>query len=149
MNVVIDTNVIVSGILRPFSPSGDVVRMIATGDIVLCLDGRLLAEYSEVLRRPRFMFDPELVSALLDLIERDGAFASSTPLAAELPDADDRPFIEVAIAADAQCLVTGNRKHFPAEACRGIRVMAPKQFVDYYRNHTPKPSKRRPGLNNA
>lgn len=136
MNVVVDTHVLVSGILRPFSPPGEIVRMISAGDVLLCVDGRLLAEYAEVLKRPKFKFDPELVSALLDLIKHEGILVSGRPLKADLPDDDDRPFVEVASTGDAQCLVTGNTKHFPSKACPGIKIMKPREFVDFYRNHT-------------
>ncbi len=61
MKIVLDTNVLVSGLIQPFGPSGQIVRMVAAGDLVLCHDPRVLAEYQEVLLRKKFGFDPERV----------------------------------------------------------------------------------------
>ena len=60
----LDTNVLVSGLLSPFGPPGEIVRMVSSGAVVLCLDARIFAEYDDVLARPRFGFDPDSVAAL-------------------------------------------------------------------------------------
>ena len=59
MKVVIDTNVIVSGLLTPFGNSAEIVRMITSGKLNLCFDARILTEYEEVLKRPKFKFSGE------------------------------------------------------------------------------------------
>ena len=144
MNVVLDTNVLVSGLLTPFSPCGELVRMVSSGELTLCLDARLLGECSEVLRRAHFQFDPDLVSALLDHVSHAGVLVSASPLLATLPDRDDAAFLEVAIAGAVACLVTGNLKHFPFGARQGITVCSPRDFLDHYRKHRTHPSKRPP-----
>ncbi len=45
-----------------------------------------------------------------------------------LPDPDDAPFLEVAIAAGVP-LVTGNVKHFPLSCCQGCEVILPADFL--------------------
>jgi len=135
MNVVLDTNVIVSGLLSPYSPCGDIVRMTASGELTLCLDARLLGEYSEVLKRPHFNFDTELVSAFIDQISHAGVFVSSSPLSSSLPDPDDTAFLEVAIGGNAECLITGNLKHFPSKLRHGIKALSPRDFIDHYTTH--------------
>jgi len=72
MKIVLDTNVLVSGLLQPVGPSGQIVRLVASGDLVLCHDPRILAEYQEVLFRKKFSFDPERVDALLEEIKAGG-----------------------------------------------------------------------------
>jgi putative PIN family toxin of toxin-antitoxin system len=134
MNVVVDANVLVSGILKPFSPSGEIVRMLAAGTLSLYLDARILDEYAEVLNRPKFQFDPRLVACLLNQIEHHGALIAGLPISIALPDPDDLPFLEVAVAGGAECLVTGNLGHFPAPARRRVKVLSPKQFMDSYRH---------------
>jgi putative PIN family toxin of toxin-antitoxin system len=139
MNVVLDTNAIVSGLLTPFSPCGEIVRMVSSGELTLCLDARLLGEYSEVLRRPCFEFDGELVSALLDHVFHAGILVSASPLVALLPDPDDAAFLEVAITGNADCLITGNLKHFPSSLRQGVKVLSPRDFLHHYRKHRTKP----------
>ncbi|HKN19264.1 MAG TPA: putative toxin-antitoxin system toxin component, PIN family [Dissulfurispiraceae bacterium] len=129
----IDTNVIVAGLLSPFGTCGEIVRMISSGELTLCLDARILSEYNEVLRRPKFKFEEAKVSALLVHISHSGRTAAPSPLTNSLPDADDEPFLEIAIAGQAACLVTGNQNHFPSKLCRGIKVFSPGEFINFYK----------------
>ena len=144
MTYVLDTNVLVSGLLTPFSPCGEIVRMVASEALTLCLDARLLGEYAEVLQRPRFQFDGELVATLLDHISHAGVPVAAAPLAVSLPDPDDAAFLAVAIAGGAECLITGNLRHFPARCRQGVTVLSPSDFLDHYRKQLPTSSTRRP-----
>ena len=134
MRIVLDTNVLVSGLLSPFGPPGEIVRMVSAGAIRLCVDARLLAEYEQVLLRPRFGLDPDAVGALLDYVDVTSEKVASAPLGERLPDPDDEAFLEVAVASGAEYLVTGNLVHFPAEACVGVSVVSPAVFVEAYRS---------------
>lgn len=133
MTLVVDTNVIVAGLLSPFGPPGEILRMIADGTLRLCLDARILTEYAAVLTRPKFQFDPALVQTLLEQIKADGESVAGHPLPARLPDTADEMFLEVALAGHANCLVTGNTKHFPPARRQGIPVRTPREFLDSYR----------------
>jgi uncharacterized protein len=133
MKIVLDTNVLVSGLLQPFGPSGQIVRLVASGALVLCHDSRILAEYRDVLLREKFHFDPERVEILLEEIRADGIPVAARPLAIRLPDPDDEPFLEVALSGGAKYLVTGNLKHYPADARHGVEVLSPRSFIELYR----------------
>ncbi len=133
MKVVVDTNVLVSGLLTPFGNSAQIVRMIASGELSLCLDSRILTEYNQVLRRPKFKFDGNMIVAFMDQVEHGSIIVAAHPLPQSLPDPDDNAFLEVAIAGQAVCLVTGNLVHFPENKCQGIPVFSPAEFVVFYR----------------
>jgi uncharacterized protein len=133
MKIVLDTNVLVSGLLQPFGPPGQILRLVASGDLVLCHDPRILAEYQEVLVRETFGFDLERVDILLEEIRAGGIPVAARPLAIRLPDSDDVPFLEVALAGEAKCLVTANVKHYPAAARSGVEVLSPRSFIELYR----------------
>jgi putative PIN family toxin of toxin-antitoxin system len=133
MNIVLDTNVLVAGLLSPFGVCGEIVRMVSSGKLALCFDARILLEYNEVLRRPKFKLEAEKIAALLDYIVSRGQTVAPSPLTHPLPDSDDEPFLEVAIAGQSVCLVTGNQDHFPAALCQGTKVVSPKKFLTYYK----------------
>ncbi|RPJ14224.1 MAG: putative toxin-antitoxin system toxin component, PIN family [Deltaproteobacteria bacterium] len=135
MKIVLDTNVLVAGLLSPFGPCGEIVRMVSSGELALCLDSRVLTEYEEVLGRPKFKFEKDKVAAVLDYVEAHGLTVASSPLLRSLPDIDDEPFLEVAIAARVACLVTGNKNHFPSVQCRGVAVLSPSDFLKFYKKH--------------
>lgn len=134
MNIVLDTNVLVSGLLSPFGPCANIVRMVSSAELRLSLDARIITEYREVLARPKFRFDQDKVGALLDYIEFCGRMTASSPLSQSLPDLDDEPFLEVAIASKATCIVTGNHVHFPPDLCLGVAVYSPSVFLTFYKS---------------
>jgi uncharacterized protein len=135
MNIVLGTNVLVAGLFAPFGPCGEIARMVSSGELTLAYDARIVFEYSEVLCRHRFSFDVDKVSALLDYIEHQGKKIASSPLAQTLPDRDDEPFLEVAVAARVACLVTGNRAHFPVKSRQGVKVLSPREFLAFYKEY--------------
>lgn len=134
MIVVLDTNVLVSGLLYPFRSSGEIVRMTSAGDLRLCYDARVLAEYRDVLLRPKFSFSPSDVNDFLAQLEACGYAVASKTLARALPDPDDETFLEVAISGKARCLVTGNKKHYPPQHRAGVTVVSPSEFLELYRS---------------
>lgn len=129
MRIVVDTNVLVSGLLNPYGAPGEIVRMISAGDIRLCFDARILSEYKGVLLRPKFGFDPAQVQALLDYIKAVGEVVAAQPLKQHLPDRHDEAFLEVAIAGRVQCLVTENLKHFPISKRQNALVLSPGEMI--------------------
>jgi len=122
--------VLVSGLLSPDGPPGRVLDLLLRGDIVLCFDDRVLAEYRRVLARPKFGFEPARVKEILDYLHGEGEAASAAPLNIELPDPNDCAFLEVAVAAGAEFLITGNLKHFPGALRRGVNVVGPDEFLE-------------------
>jgi len=132
MRIVLDTNVIVSGLLFPSGSPGQIVRMIASADLQLCYDIRIFSEYREVLLRPKFHFKVNEVDDLLRQIEYTGIPVASIPLSEDLPDINDKPFLEAAVNGKARCLVTGNLSHYPAKKCHGVAVLSPVRFLELF-----------------
>jgi putative PIN family toxin of toxin-antitoxin system len=133
MKIVLDTNVLVSGLLTPFCNCGEIVRMLTSDEITLCVDSRLLVEYEEVLSRPKFNIAPQKAAAIIEYIQASSETHAVVPLDRALPDESDNPFMEVALSSDAKCLVSGNIKHFPEKRRAGMRVLAPKEFLDFFK----------------
>ncbi|MDP2969005.1 MAG: putative toxin-antitoxin system toxin component, PIN family, partial [Deltaproteobacteria bacterium] len=111
MIVVLDTNVIISGILKPYSKAAAILHLVADGTIRLAYDLRLLSEYRDVLSRSKFNFAKENVETFLNQVEQEGLLASAKPLKIHLPDPDDEPFLEVSLSAGAEAMITGNKRH--------------------------------------
>jgi len=136
VNVAVDTNVLVSGLINPGGAPGRIVRCIAQGDLTLCHDGRIIAEYIRVLTRKRLPFGDRDPFVLIDQILESGISTAGQELRERLPHADDEVFLEVALAGRAEFLVTGNLKHFPASACRGVRITGPAPFWKHYQDRS-------------
>jgi putative PIN family toxin of toxin-antitoxin system len=132
VKAVIDTNVLVSGLIKQGTPPAEVVADMLTGLLVPLFDHRVIDEYREVLARPKFKIATEKVDALLEFIVGDGIEVLDARFAGQLPDPDDQPFADVAFTGGADLLITGNAKHFPVG--RSIRVVSPRQWLDIKRS---------------
>jgi putative PIN family toxin of toxin-antitoxin system len=123
---VIDTNVVVSGLLNPEGYPARVLQAAEDGRIKLAYDSRILAEYRDVLRRPKLRLKPQRIAAFLAGL--DGQMLV-TPVATAKggPDPDDRAFVETALATLDRTIVTGNLADYPDEILNGVRVITPGQ----------------------
>lgn len=130
---VIDTNVLISGLLSGTGPCGLIVDLVLEGLLQPCVDGRILAEYEEVMRRPQLAISPDDGNRVLGAIRAGAEPVVALPWPSGLPDVDDLAFLEVAAAAGVS-LVTGNPRHYPEPACRGVAVVSPREFVDRLRH---------------
>jgi putative PIN family toxin of toxin-antitoxin system len=134
MKIVLDTNVLVSGLLQSRGNPAHVLSLVLSGAVRICHDERILAEYAEVLARPRFKFDTRKVRDVLNKLEVDGLSVDAAGLRdLGLPDADDEPFLAVALTAAVDFLVTGNLVDYPPDKCRGCKVVPPAVFIEHWR----------------
>ena len=132
MNVVLDTNVLVSGLMSSGGTCSHILRLAGYEAFEPCLDSAILREYDEVLRRPELDIPSEDAEGILDLMREHCEEWSRTPLPTVLPDPKDEMFLEVAAASRA-VLVTGNLKHFPPKSRSGVTVVTPAEFLDSLR----------------
>ena len=129
MKVVLDTNVIVSGLITPAGACCQIVDFVVQGRLRACVDARVLSEYERVLRRPELPLRPGQPDEFLDCIYSFGEPVTPAPLSVSLPHEDARPFLEVAHEAEA-ALVTGNLRDFPKHARAGVIVVSPRELLD-------------------
>ena len=123
---VLDTNVLVSGLLSPSAPPGRLVDVLLGRRLRLALDDRIEIEYREAMARPRLGIEPVRRDAFLAILQfQEHVTAMPWPHRAP-PDAADVIFLEVALQTPERTIVTGNLKHFPP-GCRGpVIVMSPR-----------------------
>ena len=127
---VIDTNVIVSSLLKWNSVPGVVLQAVFNGFVVPVYNDEILNEYRNVLNRPKFGFSSELISETISQIESLGVMENALETVAEaMPDPKDIVFYSIALSHGKTAethLVTGNVKHFPANPI----VVTPRQMLD-------------------
>ena len=127
---VIDTNVIVSALLKWSSVPGVVLQAVFNGFVVPVYNDEILNEYRNVLNRPKFGFSSELISETISQIESLGVMENALETVAEaMPDPKDIVFYSIALSHGKTAethLVTGNVKHFPANPI----VVTPRQMLD-------------------
>ncbi len=128
--VVIDTNVLVSALItrNESSPTVQILRFLATGNIVPVYSDEIVKEYNEVLRRAKFKLPESIIINLLKDIMDNGLKVTELAKVTEtMPDPKDVVFYAVTLSAQDKdaFLVTGNGKHFPEKPF----VVTPSELV--------------------
>ena len=130
---VIDTNVLVSALLRGSSVSGIILREALTGRIIPLLNDGILEEYRDVLTRRKFRFDRSAVEVLISGIIKRGVFVDAEPVEETVIDPDDAIFYEVVMERRSEgeaYLITGNIKHFPVKHF----IVTPREMLEILEN---------------
>ncbi|MBQ4438481.1 putative toxin-antitoxin system toxin component, PIN family [bacterium] len=126
---VIDTNVLVSSLLKRDSIPAKILDLVISGIIVPLFNEEILEEYAEVISRKEFGFSVEDIGKLLNFIAQNGLLLEKTAIQETLPDPDDAVFYEIVMSArknrDAY-LVTGNIRHFPAKNF----IVTPREMLE-------------------
>ena len=132
--VVIDTNVLISaGIGQNNFPSKIFREIVFTNEIKICISAEILAEYEEVIVREKFAkYDgfKERATELVEGIKNIAVFFVPKIKLDILNDSDDNMFLEVALEAGANYIVTGNSKDFIMKEFRGTLILTPKEFYE-------------------
>ena len=128
MQVVIDTNIVISAALSQQGNPARIIRFIADNDDVkFYYSKNILAEYKKVLAYARLKISLETQEKILAILTENGILIDPEPDPSDiaLPDETDRIFYDMAISANAY-LITGNIKHYPNEEF----ILTPAQFVE-------------------
>jgi putative PIN family toxin of toxin-antitoxin system len=129
MNVLIDTNVLLSAALRDKLPERVVLYVAARDDFRWLVTPDILAEYTEVLRRPRFGLDEQTLERFAELLGMRTVNVGSPPTAPDFPrDPKDAPFLAAALAAHADFVITGDKDLLEAKDIVATRIVTVAQF---------------------
>ena len=130
--VVLDTNVVLSAMLTNFGPAAVVLGLVFSRRLALAVDEQIFDEYDEVISRPRFGIDPRDRIIVLERLRRVGHAHAPQALPGGrkgFPDPTDVMFLELALGARVDWLVTRNVKHFPQHRCGSIAIVTPEQIL--------------------
>jgi putative PIN family toxin of toxin-antitoxin system len=126
---VLDTNVLVSGLLSPHGAPGRLVDALLARQLQWVADDRILAEYRDVLARPKFRIDPVRLLAFWGILPFQRHLNAPAIAGLMTTDPADLVFLEVAAASEQMTLVAGNVRHFPVRGRGPVRVLAPAEAV--------------------
>ena len=135
---VIDTNVIVSAMLKHNSIPGIILDFVTNKTIVPLLNREIMDEYKDVLTRNKFGFDEVDVNNSINIIKENAIFLEREESFENFVDEGDVVFYEIVMSArntmDAY-LITGNLKHYPVRNF----VVTPKEMLDIINNSNSNP----------
>ena len=125
---VIDTNVLVSAMLKHHSVPGSIIDLAFDGPITPVLNDEIEREYREVLSRPKFHLPADLIEDIIGTFRQKGLYVDAEPIDIVFPDPKDRVFYEVVMEKRKEedaYLVTGNIRHFPVKPY----VVTPREML--------------------
>ncbi len=129
MNIVLDTNILVSAAWSPGRNAGDILNAAFARKFTVCYDYRILEEYDRVLHYPKLKFSEWEINSILDPLIKNGISVIPDPIP-DIPferDETDRKFYEVAKFCHA-VLISGNLVHYPTEP----NILSPADFCRKY-----------------
>lgn len=133
MLAVVDTGVLISGLIRRQGTTGDVLRFLRNGRFRIVYTTDILVEFVDVMGRPPFRskyhIEPEDTTALLNLIRLRGELVVTSRYVTACRDPKDSKFLEAALAGKADCIVSGDADLLKLSPFEGILIQRPAEFI--------------------
>jgi len=133
VRVVVDTGVLVSALIRPAGPVGQVLRALRNGHFTIVYSTDIILEIVEVLGRPKirakYHIQPENVTALINLIRLRGELVIPKQVVTACRDPKDNKFLEAALAGEVKIVTTGDDDLLVLHPFEGIEILRPAEFI--------------------
>ena len=128
MRVVIDTNVLVSAVLKDRDPEEVIVFVSGRNDMEWIVSPQIMTEYREVLSRPKFGLPDVIRQRWFDMLD-----LLTVPFEVDLDidfprDFKDAKFLACAISANADYFITGDRDFTDAQKLLSTIILSVTQF---------------------
>ena len=126
---VIDTNVVVSSMLKHSSNPGLIIDYVIAERIIPLLNEEIIEEYLSVLTRNEFGFNNIDIKETIDLIKKNAIYLEREQTIEAFIDKDDIVFFEIVMSARSKMdayLITGNMKHYPVRSY----VVTPREMIE-------------------
>lgn len=132
MKIIIDTNVLISGIFFT-GPPYQILQSWRDGRFKLILSKAIFDEYRRVAERLSLQFKSIDIHDILDLIAINAEFFQPIEFSRKIcADPDDEKFISCALSSNSKIIVTGDKHLLKLTGYKGIEIITPKAFVRKY-----------------
>lgn len=134
MRVILDTSVVVSGMISPHGPPAQIIARWLDDDFVLIYTPAMLAELEDVLNRAwlhkRLVHVPERIPDFLFAVRMLGELVKGyVNVAGQVRDPFDEMFLACAVLGKADYIISGDKDLLSLGAYRGTRIVTPAEFL--------------------
>ncbi|OGE80708.1 MAG: putative toxin-antitoxin system toxin component, PIN family [Candidatus Doudnabacteria bacterium RIFCSPHIGHO2_12_FULL_48_11] len=129
LRLVIDTNILISGLLKPEGLEHAILFFSLTPPATWFISSQVLDEYQEVSSRSELRIKPKRRRELFALIHSRTITIEPDIKINFLIDPKDDKFLECAEAARADYLISGNLKHFP-KFWKTTKIISAREFIE-------------------
>lgn len=133
IKLVIDTNVLYSGLYSSKGASYKILELIYSGRIIPVISTSLIFEYEEVLKRNQSELNiteyeiDKLLDNFCKIGEPHKIYFLWRPF---LSDPKDDHVLELAISSETNCIVTHNIRDFKGSEIFGVRIFTPRNLLE-------------------
>jgi len=132
MKVVVDTNVLVSGIFFAGAP-GEIVQAWRDGHIEVAISEEILLEYQRVAEDLSTRYSGVDIGPILRILTIYADFIETCNCQVSVcEDPDDDKFIACALASRSRVIISGDKHLLKVSGYQGIKVYRPKDFTDLF-----------------
>lgn len=131
-SVVVDLNVLVSGIISRQGAAATILQGIRDERILIVLSDEMLDKLLEVLTRPKIrrLVSEQLIDDTIAMLDEVARKVVPDPSVRGIaPDAEDDIILATAIAGDAQAIVTGDGPFLALGEYRGVQLIPTPVFA--------------------
>ena len=133
IRAVVDTNILISGVIKPEGATGEILRRLREREFVLLYTEPLLAELAEVINRPRirqkYGLGSEDIETVLALILLRGEPIDPTRRVEICRDPKDNMILEAAVAGQADMITSGDFDLLSLREFEGMPIISPAEFL--------------------
>jgi putative PIN family toxin of toxin-antitoxin system len=128
MKVVIDTNVLISGIFWKGQPN-KVLSQWKQGKITPVVSADMISEFTRVMNDFKIQLPQSMIRQWTNLILRNSIMVEpKEKISVVKDDPDDNMFIEAAVAGDAEYIISQDKHLLKLKSCKGIKIVKPEEF---------------------
>lgn len=134
MKALLDTNALVSVLLRPDGISRQIFDRWLDGEFELAVSPGTLLELADVLPRPhifkKYNLTEELISQHLNTLRTEAEVAPGLLVIEVVPDdPKDNHVVAAAIEIDCEYIISGDRHLLDLHKFQGIHIVTPREFL--------------------
>lgn len=135
MKIILDTNVVISGLLIPNGPPGKIVDLWVENRLKVVVCQALIKEYFDVLLRPKFKKLGTIIerqNLLMELLEMENSIFvfPKTRLDIIKSDPEDNRVRECAVEGEVQYIISGDDHLLALKEFQGIVIVSPAAFLN-------------------
>lgn len=130
--LVIDTNVLISGLIFPKSKP-NLAILKALSQYQVCVSNETFQEFVEVSHREKFTkyLAPADLQSFTDNLAKSVIFVEVTEKITDCKDPKDNKFLEVALSANAKYLITGDKRDLLSmNPYRKVEIISVSEFLE-------------------
>ncbi|MBI3958796.1 MAG: putative toxin-antitoxin system toxin component, PIN family [Chloroflexi bacterium] len=137
MRIVLDTNVLISSLFKRESTSAQILSLWRAGEFELLISPEVLSELKRVIEYPRvqrrLIYTEQEIAHFLDLLTMAGTLLSpQDTLTVVKDDPHDDKFVTLAVAGQAEYLVSGDNHLLNVASIFGVTVVTPRAFLSLW-----------------